>query len=234
MKRTRVKVCCIASVAEAELAITHGVDAIGLVGEMPSGPGVIDDDLAREIATRVPPTVETFLLTSRSSGDGIADHVAFCGTTTIQIVRHIAIGEYQRIIKQVPGIKRVQVVHVEDQPALDLLDVYEPFVHAFVLDSGRPKAAVAELGGTGRAHDWQISSEFVRRSSKPVFLAGGLNPRNVGAAISAVAPFGVDLCSGVRTNNKLDAQLLDEFTKKVWAGRRGVAHQGQVARPTIW
>lgn len=216
MKRTRVKVCCISSVAEAELAISHGADALGLVGEMPSGPGVIDDELVREIAERTPPTVETFLLTSRLSGDEIADHVAYCGTTTVQIVQHIEPKEYEQIIKRVSSVRRVQVIHVENQTALDLIDVYEPYVHAFLLDSGRPNAVVAELGGTGRAHDWGISSEFVQRSSKPVFLAGGLNPQNVRAAISAVAPFGLDLCSGVRRNNNLNPQLLDEFTTKVW------------------
>lgn len=216
MQRTRVKVCCIASVAEAELAIAHGADALGLVGEMPSGPGVIDDELVREIATKTPPTVETFLLTSRLSGDEIAAHVEYCGTTTVQIVQPIAAKEYQPIIKRIPRVKRVQVIHVEDQTALNLIDLYAPYVHAFLLDSGRPNAAIAELGGTGRPHDWGISAEFVRRSPKPVFLAGGLNPNNVRDAILTVAPFGLDLCSGVRLDNNLDPELLDEFTANVW------------------
>ncbi len=216
MNRTRVKVCCISSLDEARLAIEHGADALGLVGEMPSGPGVIDDDLAQEIAKSTPPTVETFLLTSRVSGDGIADHVEYCGTTTVQIVQHVDVGEYQRLAKLIPTVRRVQVIHVEDRNALDLVSLYEPFVHAFLLDSGRPNAAVAELGGTGRAHDWGISAEIVAKTAKPVFLAGGLNPNNVQEAISMVAPFGVDLCSGVRTDNKLDPQLLDDFTGKVW------------------
>lgn len=216
MQRTRVKVCCISSVAEAELAIAHGADALGLVGEMPSGPGIIEDELVREIATRTPPAVETFLLTSRLSGDEIADHVEYCGTTTVQIVQHIEVKEYQQIIKRIPRVRRVQVIHVEDQTALGLVDLYEPYVHAFLLDSGRPNATVAELGGTGRTHDWGVSAEFVRRSQKPVFLAGGLNPNNVRDAISTVAPYGLDLCSGVRVDNNLDPELLDEFTTNVW------------------
>lgn len=110
----------------------------------------------------------------------------------------------------------MQVIHVEDETALDLIELYEPYVHAFLLDSGHPNASVAELGGTGRAHDWGISSEFVRRSPKHVFLAGGLNPHNVRDAISTVAPFGLDLCSGVRLGNNLDPRLLDEFTANVW------------------
>ena len=120
--------CCISSVAEAVLAISHGADALGLVGEMPSGPGVIDDAIICEIAKIAPPTVDTFLLTSRLSGDGIADHVVSCGTTTVQIVQHIDVGEYKRIIKLVSSVRRVQVIHVEDESALDLIEVYEPLL----------------------------------------------------------------------------------------------------------
>ena len=216
MKRTRVKICCISSIEEAQLAIEYGADALGLVGEMPSGPGVIDNDLARKIARNTPPTVETFLLTSREKGDAIADHVECCGTTTVQIVRHIDVAEYQRIIERLPNTRRVQVIHVEDERSITLVKKYEPFVHAFLLDSGRPTASVAELGGTGRTHDWQISAEIVTKTAKPVFLAGGLKPENVREAIKSVAPFGLDLCSGVRTNDKLDERKLRDFTKNVW------------------
>jgi phosphoribosylanthranilate isomerase len=218
VNRVRVKVCCISSVLEAELAIAHGADALGLVGDMPSGPGVIDDDLAREIAAWIPPGVETFLLTSRDSADAIADHVAYCGTTTVQIVQHIDPREYPRLISSLPGVRRVQVIHIEDASALELTDAYRAFVHAFLLDSGRPNAPVAELGGTGRAHDWEISAEFVRRAGKPVFLAGGLNPGNVRTAIDTVSPFGVDVCSGVRSAGRLEPERLAAFTERVWGG----------------
>ena len=216
MSRTRVKVCCISSLEEAQLAISYGVDALGLVGDMPSGPGIIDDELTRSIARVVPPTVETFLLTSRESGDGIAEHVEFCGTTTVQIVRHIERAEYTTIIRRLPTIKRVQVIHVEDEGALELVKIYEPYVHAFLLDSGRPSARAAELGGTGRSHDWQISAEIVKGTTRPVFLAGGLRPDNVKEAIAVVQPFGLDLCSGIRTDDKLDEKKLREFISNVW------------------
>lgn len=216
MHRTRIKICCISSVEEARLAIAHGADALGLVSEMPSGPGVIDNNLIREIASGVPPTVETILLTSRHDGEAIADHVEYCQTTAVQIVQHIDVKDYQPLINRLPSVRRIQVVHVEDRTALDLIDYYQPYVHAFLLDSGRPGAALPELGGTGRAHDWQISAEFVRRASKPVLLAGGLNPANVADAVQQVAPFGLDLCSGVRSNDQLDRALLDQFSTNVW------------------
>lgn len=214
---TRVKVCCISSPDEARLAVACGANALGLVGDMPSGPGVIDDDLAREIALMTPPTVDTFLLTSREGGDEIADHVAYCGTTTVQVVRHVDPAIHDTLARRLPGVRRVQVIHVEDEGAVELVRRYQDRVHAFLLDSGRPQAAVAELGGTGRAHDWQISARIVRSTIRPVFLAGGLNAANVQRAIHRVRPFGLDLCSGVRTGQALDEAKLRAFM----AGVRG-------------
>jgi len=216
MKRTRVKVCCISSLEEAGLAIEYGADALGLVGPMPSGgAGIIDDRLAREIAKTVPPAVETFLLTSREHGNDIADHVEYCGATTVQIVRHIDPSEYAVIIKRLPTTKRVQVIHVENEDVIKLVKKYEPFVHAFLLDSGRPSSPEFTLGGTGRVHDWQISAAIVNNTTKPVFLAGGLRPDNVREAIRSVAPFGLDLCTGIRTNDKLDEAKLRDFMRNV-------------------
>ena len=212
---TRLKVCCISSEAEAQLAIKHGANALGLVSEMPSGPGVIDDDTIRHIAQQTPQTVETFLLTSRTSGEHIAEHVEYCGTSTVQIVQHIDPQEYQPIIERLPKVRRVQVIHVEDESVFGLIKLYEPYVDAFLLDSGRPSAAIAELGGTGRTHDWEVSAEFVRRAQKPVFLAGGLNPSNVRNAMSTVSPFGLDVCSGVRLNHELSPVLLADLTAAV-------------------
>ena len=211
--RTRIKICCIASIAEAELAIAHGADALGLVARMPSGPGPIDDDTIARIAAHVPPPIGTFLLTSETEAAAIADHVMRCGTNTVQVVSHIAIDESESLARLLPTVRRVQVIHVEDRDALELIEGYSPFVHAFLLDSGRPSLAVPELGGTGRVHDWDVSAEFVRRSPRPVFLAGGLTPSNVGDAIRRVRPYGLDLCSGVRTDGALDAVKLEAFVR---------------------
>ena len=216
MYRIRLKVCCISSAEEAQMAIDGGADALGLVGSMPSGPGVISDELVREIASIVPPAVDTFLLTSRTTSEDIANHVNYCGTNTVQIVNHLNPLEYPELVARLPNTRIVQVIHIEDERALDLIAQYESYVHAFLLDSGRPNAETPELGGTGRTHDWSISSTFVQRSSKPVFLAGGLNPSNIKEAISEVAPFGVDLCSGIREEGKLKSDLLNQFTRNLW------------------
>ena len=221
--RTRVKVCCIASVEEARMAIAAGADALGLVGDMPSGPGVIGDARAIPIALMVPPPVATFLLTQEETGAGIADHVRRVGAGVVQVVRHVEPAAHRQLAERLPYVRRVQVIHVEDRSALDLIPAYAPFVHAFLLDSGTPSAAVPELGGTGRLHDWTISAEFVRRAPHPVFLAGGLTPTNVGRAIREVRPYGLDLCSGLRTDNRLDPRKLAAFMQAVREADRSLS-----------
>ena len=214
MSRPRFKVCCISSREEAAIAIAQGADILGFVAEQPSGPGIISDDMIRDIVRTVPPGVTTFLLTCRDTASDIADHVAYCGTDCVQIVRHIPVPEHERLGQCLPpGLRRIQVIHVEDRSALDLIDPYAPHIEAFLLDSGRPGAAIAEYGGTGRTHDWTISAEFVRRSPVPVFLAGGLNAENVGDAIRQVRPWGLDLCSGVRRDGRLDPEKLGGYMR---------------------
>jgi phosphoribosylanthranilate isomerase len=213
--RTRIKICCIASSAEARFAIAAGADALGLVARMPSGPGQISDDQIAEIAASAPPPIATFLLTSETTADRIVAHIRATRPTAVQIVSHVPPVELARLAEIEPAIRRVQVVHVENSNALALIPQYSSHAHAFLLDSGRPNAPVAELGGTGRCHDWEVSAAFVKASPLPVFLAGGLSPKNIRTAIQQVRPFGVDLCSGVRTNGQLDPDKLATFIEAV-------------------
>ena len=108
-------------------------------------------------------------------------------------------------------MKLVQVIHVIDESSVDEACELAEHVDAILLDSGNPKLAVKELGGTGRRHDWKLSRRIVETCGKPVFLAGGLNAENVRQAIEKVQPFGVDLCSGVRTDGNLDRGKLEQF-----------------------
>jgi phosphoribosylanthranilate isomerase len=204
----RVKICCIASIAEAALAVRHGAAALGLVGPMPSGPGVIDDRSIAEIAATVPPSVATFLLTSETEPEAIVEHVRRCGTNTVQIVDAVGPEVYRVLRKAVPSVKIVQVIHVTGPESLDQAKTLAPGVDALLLDSGRPQAKVKELGGTGRVHDWSLSRRIVAEVSRPVFLAGGIRPENAAEAYSQVRPFGIDLCTGVRRDGRLDPERL--------------------------
>jgi phosphoribosylanthranilate isomerase len=89
------------------------------------------------------------------------------------------------------------------------------YVDALLLDSGNQKLAIKELGGTGRVHDWRISRRIRDAVEVPVFLAGGLNAANVAAAVAAVEPHGVDVCSGVRTDGRLDPAKLRAFVAEM-------------------
>ncbi len=200
---------------EARLAVAQGAFAIGLVGKMPSGPGVIDDKKIREIASSVPPQCETVLLTSEQTAEGVIRHQRQVKTTCLQIVSYLDETHYVEIRAALPKVKIIQVVHVEDESALDLAAKFEPFVDLLLLDSGNTTAAIAELGGTGRTHNWSISRRIVESARVPVFLAGGLTVNNVGAAIEAVRPYGVDVCSGIRTGGALDQRKLADFCQEV-------------------
>lgn len=210
---TRFKICCIKSVDEARLAIRYGASAIGLVSAMPSGPGPIPDEHIADIARAVPPGVSTFLLTSLRDVAAIVKQHDVCRTSTIQLVDSLASGTHRELRAALPGIKIVQVIHVTDADSVDEARAVSAQVDGLLLDSGNPKLAVKELGGTGRVHDWSLSRQIRESVSVPMFLAGGLRSENVATAIRQVNPYGVDVCTGVRTDDRLDERKLAAFVE---------------------
>jgi len=209
--KPRVKICCIASVAEAWMAIEHGASAIGLVSAMPSGPGPIAEELIAEIAAPVPPGVASFLLTCKQDVASIIDQQSRTRVNTIQICDRLVDGTYEDLRQALPGISLVQVIHVTGPEAVHEALAISSHVDAILLDSGNQSLRVKELGGTGRTHDWALSRAIRESVEVPVYLAGGLKPENVAEAIRAVRPFGVDVCSGLRTDGRLDEVKLKSF-----------------------
>lgn len=207
----KIKICCISSNEETRMAVSHGADALGLVGKMPSGPGPIADELIASIAKIIHPPIASFLLTSEQTAAGIIAHVNRVNTNTVQIVDELTGGSYADIRQALPHLKIVQVIHVTGEESINQALLIHEHVDAILLDSGNPKASVKTLGGTGNTHNWDISRELVKQVHVPVFLAGGLNATNLKEAINIVRPFAVDVCSGVRTNGKLDKQKLQAF-----------------------
>lgn len=210
---TRIKICCISSLNEAEIAIEAGAWAIGLVAKMPSGPGPISDELIREIAQTIPPPIATFMLTSETSVPEIIKHHYRTNTNTIQIVDSLSSGTYSELRSALPSVRIVQVIHVIDERSVEQGIEISTKVDAILLDSGNPNLRIKELGGTGRIHNWKLSRLITENSKCPVFLAGGLNPENVRQAIEEVRPFAVDVCSGVRTDGKLDKKKVELFIR---------------------
>ncbi len=197
------------------MALDHGASALGLVSWMPSGPGVIEEAAIARIASTVGDRADTFLLTSEQRVDAIVRQHGRCGTSTVQIVDRLPNGAQALLRRELPGVRLVQVVHVTGEAAVEeALEVSEN-VDALLLDSGNPNLSTKELGGTGRVHDWSLSRRIVEQAVVPVWLAGGLNPRNVDEAIRAVGPFGLDICSGLRVDGALDPGLLGSFMQPV-------------------
>lgn len=216
-KRPRVKICCISSVEEANLAIHYGASALGLVSEMPSGPGMLFEGLIAQVAAIIPPAVSSVLLTSKVDTLGLIAQQRRLGVNTIQLCDRLQSGTHDDLRQALPGIAIVQVIHITGSESIDESVSVAPHVHGLLLDSGNPSLAIKELGGTGRIHDWTISRRIRELVDVPVFLAGGLTPDNVAAAIRQVEPFGVDVCSGVRTKGKLDELKLSQFFSQVSA-----------------
>jgi phosphoribosylanthranilate isomerase len=211
----RVKICCIASVEEAWLAIEHGASAVGLVSAMPSGPGPIPEPLIAEIAATIPPGVSSFLLTCRQDAASIVDQQRRLKVNTIQLCDRVSRSDYGVLREMLPGVSLVQVVHVTGPEAVEEAIAVAPYVDAVLLDSGNQSLEIKELGGTGRTHDWRLSRKIREAIDVPLYLAGGLKPHNVAAAIQEVQPFGIDVCSGLRTNGTLDRHKLAEFFTRI-------------------
>ena len=190
------------------LAIQCGASAVGLVSAMPSGPGVISEEQIANIATRVPPPIGSFLLTSLQDSEAIIAQQRRCGTNAIQIVDRLVRGSYADLRRALPGISIVQVVHVTGPESVEEAAEVAPYVDAILVDSGNPKLTKKELGGTGRKHNWALSRQIRELIGVPLFLAGGLNPENVGQAVDEVGAFGLDVCNGVRTSGTLDGEKL--------------------------
>ena len=211
MSCIQIKICCISSIEEAKLAIKNGANALGFVSAMPSGAGVIDEKLIPQIVSTVPPPIATFLLTSLVKAEEIISQILRCNTNTVQLVDRVEPEVYNKIHRELPWIKIVQVIHVNDKNSIREAELISPFIDALLLDSGNQSLPIKELGGTGRVHDWSISKTICEIIDKPVILAGGLNNTNVKEAIKTVHPYGVDVCSGLRTNGILDGEKLKQF-----------------------
>ena len=199
------------------MALRAGANLLGLVAEMPSGPGVISLDEIASIVHGLPTETRTVLLTCERNHHDILHQHDFVKTWGIQIVDKLAENELKELRISRPDIHLIQVIHVRGKSSVSMALQYTEYVDSILLDSGNPDARIKTLGGTGEIHDWNISREICAKSSLPVLLAGGLTPDNVQAAKELVRPAGFDLCSGIRSGGKLDEEKLRNFMRIVHA-----------------
>jgi phosphoribosylanthranilate isomerase len=185
---TRIKICGITNIDDAEAAIEYGADALGFVF-YPDSPRAVSPDAAKSIISSLPPFVTTVGVFVDESKDEIERISSHAGLNIIQL--HGSEPPDKCNLSR----KTVKAIRVKELSDLEVLNKYTN-VTAFLLDAYSPDA----LGGTGQVFNWEIAVEAKRFGN--IILAGGLNPDNVGEAIKQVCPYAVDVASGVESNTK--------------------------------
>lgn len=195
------------------MALNAGATALGLVAAMPSGPGPIPDNEIAAICEAMAGRTRCVLLTSETTVEGVLEHVDRIRPGAVQLVDHVSPGVIPALRLLHPTVEIIDVVHVTGPESI--AEAENSRADVILLDSGRAGSDV--LGGTGQPHDWSLSAKCVQACSRPVWLAGGLSPENVSKAITTVGPAGVDVCSGLRSDDALDPQKLSRFMAAVRA-----------------
>lgn len=194
---TRVKICGIKRLEDAERAIEYGADALGfLVGRRYASSDFISADAAASMIRSLPPFVTTVLVTHVVEAEEICGLATQLGCTAVQLHGDIARDAAAQIREQLPYVKMCKALHVTDSATTQSVQEWRGVVDAIVLDTAAPE--LDQIGGTGRTHDWTISATIVRQCPLPVILAGGLTAENVQGAIRQVRPYAVDVNSGTK------------------------------------
>ncbi len=194
--RVKVQIAGVSSLDEALALVRMGVDALGFTLRLPGG---VHDGLteakARSIVHALPPFVASVAITYVETARDAMDLCQFTGVNTIQLHGEFPTGELEMLRAAMPYLKVIRAVHVTGPEAIAHARSLERRADALILDTFDP--ATGQRGATGRTHDWTISRQIVDAVRVPILLAGGLTPQNVGAAISTVRPWAVDVHTGI-------------------------------------
>jgi phosphoribosylanthranilate isomerase len=192
----RVQIAGVSSLEEAIAAADAGCDALGFTVRLPTG---VHDDLteakARGIIAALPPFVASVAITYVETPREAVELCRYLGVTTLQLHGPFPTHEIPVLRVGLPHLKIIRAIHVTGPEARAQARGLARQVDALILDTYDP--ATGRHGATGKTHDWDISRAIVAEVPVPVILAGGLTPENVGAAIAAVRPWGVDVHTGI-------------------------------------
>ncbi|MEM9883738.1 MAG: phosphoribosylanthranilate isomerase [Planctomycetota bacterium] len=216
-QRTRIKVCGVKDVAAALAAADAGADFVGLVFVRAS-PRFIPPEAAREIVAALPIGVEPIGLFCDHTVDDVRDAAATAGLRTVQLHGREGPG----FAKQLGGLRIIKAIGFEPGKLAERLQPWREArtgLAAVLLDTP-PKADAAITGGGGEPFDWDALADAEStghfRGLPPRFLAGGLTPRNVAAAIEKVRPYAVDVSSGVESSRGVkDPAMIAHFCAAV-------------------
>ena len=200
--RTRVKICGITRTGDARAAADAGADAIGMVFYPPS-PRYLSVERAVEIRDALPPFVQTVALFVNADAAQIAQVIGRVHPSMLQF--H---GDEPPEFCGQFGLPFVKACRIK--PGTDALAYLQPYgrAAAWLMDSHVP-----EYGGVGESFDWSL---VPKERTRPLILSGGLDRSNVGKAIRAVRPWGVDVSSGVESAKGIkDAAKMVAFVSEV-------------------
>ena len=220
MPRTRIKICGVRDIETALVAADAGADAIGLVF-VESSPRYFEDEYeAFEVVQALPPFVEAVGLFADETGDAILEKSSQVGFHTVQLHGNETEGDV--VVLTEAGLKVIKAKAFTGESGDDDADGVMPMVVDAMLWDSPPADQGGGVGGTGRAFDWKAFARVHPRGrlkmARPVILAGGLTPENVGEAMSIVRPYAVDVSSGVeRSRGVKDAMLIRRFCNAVRA-----------------
>ena len=187
--RTRIKVCGMTDMAEANGLVAAGVDALGFIFVEASPRNVVPEK-AREIIANLPPFVDAVGVFVDQELEVVNEIVKYCGLTMVQLHGSESPQYCEEVNARVVKTFSIRP-DVEVSETNPFYDPYLETVSGILLDTFHEKIA----GGTGQTFDWDMIKKC--RPSVPLILAGGLNPENIGDAIRQVRPFAVDVNSGV-------------------------------------
>jgi phosphoribosylanthranilate isomerase len=224
----RIQIAGIHELKEAKVCLQAGVRRLGFPLKLTLHKEDCTIEEAREICLALPDEVEKVVITYL---DGAEEIVTLCrrvGVNNVQVHGNIELRELLRLKRIFPSLtvmKSLVVNFWNREALLDMVCRMAPLVDAFITDTYDPESGAS--GATGKTHDWSVSRAIVERSSKPVYLAGGLNPDNVGPAIRAVRPWGVDCHTGVEgQNGRKDLPLLRDFVLQANCAFREIEEKG--------
>jgi phosphoribosylanthranilate isomerase len=198
---------------EAHMLIECGINYFGFPLRLPVNKEDLTENDAKSIVNNLKPPNCGIVISYSSTAEDAIELCAKVGINIIQLHGPITIEELIKLKSLKPEIQIIKSLVINNDNLLQLLNTMnelEPHVDAFITDTYDPKTGAS--GATGKTHDWEISKKFVKLSSKPIILAGGLNPTNVFDAILKVKPAGVDVHTGVEdSSGRKERRLVKKF-----------------------
>ena len=207
----KVKICANKSIEDAKMSLDANADIIGiLVGQEHESSDFVDKYKAKEITEFINKRCDVSLVTHLTNADEIIELTNFIGNNIIQLHSNIEEDEVEKIVKALPNIKLVRLIHISKDGEICSDYRKMKYVDYYLLDSFN--LSTNQVGGTGLTYDWNKANELIKLLDKPTFLAGGLNPNNVKEAINMARPYGVDVNSGCKNENgKKDKEKVKLF-----------------------